>query len=1207
MTGNYTWLTTVNYYDNDYRVIQTVSDNYKGGTDRITNNLDFTGKVLKSKATHSTYDVRWKDLVGVTLQGNRIYRSATSASWGTSGAASVEQLGASQNGWVEVNVTDNTSQRMFGLSDSNPDAGINNLDYAVYMDGSVLRVYKNGVLAPSGNLAGATVKGELLRWERNGTNLYLKRNGVTAYTFTGVTTAALMADVSFYTLNGSIANVAASFAATSKSVTRSFTYDHAGRLLNVWHRVDSEDSVLLVKNEYNELGQLIDKKLHSTNGSTFKQSVDYTYNIRGWLTKMNESDLSTTDADAGRDLFGMQLGYNDDLGISNTPLYNGNISGIKWSRNLALSDTTQNAYVYSYDPMNRIKTSAFKEKIISTWSALSNSRNSETGFNYDLNGNILALQRNDKRASGWMDNLTYDYGTGTAQSNKLLTVTDAGDKTKGFVDGSAAGSTVVDYAYDANGNLVWDRNKGGTEILTNGSFDNGSTGWTLTNSARLTFTNGEVQIASGAANSTLTQNNPATNKPFVVTIEVERTAGTLNVYLGGQNSNITASGTYMFNFTTGGHSNLVLTPQGTFVGKIKNVSVKGQTVITYNFLNLPEIVTRPGDKQLQYIYDASGRKLRQEVSKNGVMEKTTDYAIEYIYENDTLRFINHEEGRIVPGLSGAEDWEYQYHLKDHLGNVRMTFTAKRVVDNPVATMETANATAEQGEFLYYNEAVKINSTLFDHTNSGATNYATRLTGMPNHQYGLAKSISVMAGDTIQAKVFAKYLERDTTQWNNGNGLATLMNTVRWGTPAAGVLVDGGATGTTGGVTPPFAALLAKGQGTQTGAPKAYLNFLVFDRDFHLLDGGFIGVTTAAREYGQDGLHEELSKQLIIKKAGYVYLYLSNDNAALSGSAVEVFFDDFTVEHIKSPVVQQDNYYAFGLTFNSYSRENSVENKYKFQGQEHVDDLGLNWDAFTWRNHDPAIGRFFNIDPLSEKFYYNSPYAFSENKVTTHIELEGLEGIQIHEFTKQEDGTEKLSKIVYRLDVYVVTGTSGEASSSFTGSDVKDIESSFNMAFSGDHKDPESGVPVSFEFNVQQLDFSETVTKKNGKEKEVSTEMSNSKLNGEIGKRSQKTDDGTPSYPAFVLGQPVSGTDGGKTVSSIKIDPNGKEGMVNSVGHESLHFMLDRYNPSKGGSSNNLHHGLGGMLGRPIGSPAINKAILKKLRENVPRSSANDRR
>lgn len=55
-------------------------------------------------------------------------------------------------------------------------------------------------------------------------------------------------------------------------------------------------------------------------------------------------------------------------------------------------------------------------------------------------------------------------------------------------------------------------------------------------------------------------------------------------------------------------------------------------------------------------------------------------------------------------------------------------------------------------------------------------------------------------------------------------------------------------------------------------------------------------------------------------------------------------------------------------------------------------MGLNWDSFKWRNHQSEIGRFFNIDPLTEKYYYNSPYAFSENRVINGRELEGLEWV-----------------------------------------------------------------------------------------------------------------------------------------------------------------------------------------------------------------------
>jgi hypothetical protein len=56
-------------------------------------------------------------------------------------------------------------------------------------------------------------------------------------------------------------------------------------------------------------------------------------------------------------------------------------------------------------------------------------------------------------------------------------------------------------------------------------------------------------------------------------------------------------------------------------------------------------------------------------------------------------------------------------------------------------------------------------------------------------------------------------------------------------------------------------------------------------------------------------------------------------------------------------------------------------------------------------HDPALGRFMVVDPLAEDYYYNSPYAFSENKVTSHYELEGLEALSVHvyELKKNNDG------------------------------------------------------------------------------------------------------------------------------------------------------------------------------------------------------------
>ena len=46
--------------------------------------------------------------------------------------------------------------------------------------------------------------------------------------------------------------------------------------------------------------------------------------------------------------------------------------------------------------------------------------------------------------------------------------------------------------------------------------------------------------------------------------------------------------------------------------------------------------------------------------------------------------------------------------------------------------------------------------------------------------------------------------------------------------------------------------------------------------------------------------------------------------------------------------------------------------------------------YKYRMHDPRVGRFFAVDPLSRDYPWNSPYAFSENKVIAWLELEGLE-------------------------------------------------------------------------------------------------------------------------------------------------------------------------------------------------------------------------
>ncbi|MFY0604496.1 MAG: hypothetical protein JXQ93_11130, partial [Flavobacteriaceae bacterium] len=215
------------------------------------------------------------------------------------------------------------------------------------------------------------------------------------------------------------------------------TYDHAGRLLTQTQNINGASTTeVIVSNHYDELGQLESKGVGGLTTASRLQTVDYTYNVRGWLTNINQ------DAQNDNDLFNFSLRYNNPT--SGTALYNGNISQASW--NTLNTDSSTKTYTYSYDALNRIL------------SGIDNTGNYNlTSVSYDKNGNILNLERQGHTnvaatTFGVMDDLTYTYDAG----NRLLKVADAGNNTYGFKDGTNTGN---DYTYDVNGNMIKDLNK----------------------------------------------------------------------------------------------------------------------------------------------------------------------------------------------------------------------------------------------------------------------------------------------------------------------------------------------------------------------------------------------------------------------------------------------------------------------------------------------------------------------------------------------------------------------------------------------------------------------------------------------------------------------------------------------------------------------------------------------------------------------------
>jgi RHS repeat-associated protein len=246
---------------------------------------------------------------------------------------------------------------------------------------------------------------------------------------------------------------------------------------------------------------------------------------------------------------------------------------------------------------------------------------------------------------------------------------------------------------------------------------------------------------------------------------------------------------------------------------------------------------------------------------------------------------------------------------------------------------------------------------------------------------------VVPGDKVKVEVYAKYFEASNSDLAS---FVTWVASMVSGVDVPSSMVDGAGYTANAGATLPFGSPLDKTNESGT-VPKAYVNWVVFNQNYQpdLLKSGFRRVTSAAlQSTGSDGLHELLeSPEITISEPGYVYVWLSNENE----TPIEVYFDDFKVAHTKSQIIQADDYYPFGLAFNSYSRENSTKNNYLYNGIERQDELDLGWDLAQFRAYEPTLCRFMQIDPVIKE--HESPYAWNTNNPILFADPSGADSTQ----------------------------------------------------------------------------------------------------------------------------------------------------------------------------------------------------------------------
>jgi RHS repeat-associated protein len=657
-----------------------------------------------------------------------------------------------------------------------------------------------------------------------------------------------------------------------------YTYDHAGRLKEVYHSLNDAGAVALARNEFDEINRIVRKSYSNAESAAY----NYEYNVRNWLTAINRYYcLNGT----GSEAFGMELSYESGY---TTNYFNGSTAGMKW-RNMGKA-TELRSYGYTYDGYNRLKSGdfVFKTGAITSTAAWSNATKDYTANNiiYDENGNLQSMKQMGVNGSGQkiiLDDLSYIY---KPNSNKLERVAESSssqsqnptqyDNLGDFRD--VANTT--DYTYDAAGNILTDANKS------------------------LSFVYDEI------------------------------------------------------------------------LNKTKR--------------------TTKGSQNVDYLYDALGNKLQKKVS-GGSTTTTTDYVAGATYINNALKFISHAEGRIRYDASApTSKYMYDFFIKDHLGNTRsvVTYTTGSITGFAATTEEAVKpviylATSEPDNSAKENQLFdNIDNTrslkLTDRTPEDS--YVSKITARSEKTIlGPDITLKVMSGDVVKISAEALVIKEK----NNPKLLAeNVINNFLTAFTSLPTLVSEGLSTVAATNTMQMGASILNMQhkNSEVGAPKAFLNYLLYDEYMNLVPGGS-GVLQVKNKEGWQKLEIE---KLTIPQNGFLRVFSSNLESA------PVSINNTMVALVTGKLVEEYNYYPYGLVFDQTQAATSIrKTDYLFNGKELQRNEfgagnGMELVDYGARLYDPQIGRWHAVDAMAAQFATFSPYNYALDNPVTLIDPDGNE-------------------------------------------------------------------------------------------------------------------------------------------------------------------------------------------------------------------------
>lgn len=739
---------------------------------------------------------------------------------------------------------------------------------------------------------------------------------------------------------------------TNFNILTKYKFDKAGRVVGIGKKINitsrsyvtssnvtttQEDAdagyKITAAYKYNELGQRIKKTLSPNyNSGQGLETIDYSYNIRGWLTGINKDyALGEYNNSQWDHYFGMYIGYDNADGKFAAAQLNGQITGVQWK---SKGDNTPRKFDYVYDAANRLLAANFKQRGNTTesWNNTSVDFSSKE-IAYDENGNLQSLTHMGvlpgATAPVIVDKLTYFY---SSNSNKLARVDDAGNagaangKQGDFKDGSNTAGT-DDYSYDANGNLVVDQNK---KILN-------------------------VQYNY-------------LDLPTVITLEAPS-----NWLNGVRNISYT--------YDAAGNKLQKRVFESMGLGANKAIT----TTYINGFVYDSKITNQGGSPEP----DDHGDVLQFISHEEGRIRVITPY----VNPADPNNVI--DGGIALPGgKQGVFDYFIKDNLSNVRATITEEINKASSVctmEDANATVKQY----EESLFGNPGGGNEVNSTRTARpglwTSAGTSNKVSKLFSTGGQaKIGSNVILRVMAGDKIRA--MADYYYATDPGVNNTstglNGLVTsFISALSSGRTAIVAHGQEAQIGTSLSSNSPIQDMFNNppaGSTPNVNAPRAYLNYIFFDEQFNFVKevSGFKRVSQSG-----NGATPLVLTEAKAKKNGYVYVYLSNE------SGEPVYFDNFAVTHERGQLISEDHYYAYGLKIAAISSKsvssslnpNMVSHGYQGSFSEEEDDFGLNYNEFNLRTYDPQIGRWTTPDPYDE---FASPYTGMGNDPANNVDPSG---------------------------------------------------------------------------------------------------------------------------------------------------------------------------------------------------------------------------